>query len=61
MDLELYLEREVKKLMNEGVDDEQISQELNIPDWKVFWIKKHLEAYRLFDLRTSGLRMPVKV
>ena len=61
MDLELYLEREVKKLMKEGLDDEQISQELNIPDWKVFWIKKHLEAYSLFDLRTSGLRMPVKV
>ena len=47
--------------MKEGLDDEQISQELNIPDWKVFWIKKHLEAYSLFDLRTSGLRMPVKV
>ena len=59
MDKELYLEREVKKMSASGLSEKQISQILEIPIWRVFGIKKHLEAYRLFDLRTSGLLTPV--
>jgi len=61
MDNELYLEREFKRMSHNGLSEEQISQKLNIPMWKVLVIKSHIQAYELFDMRTSGLRMPVKV
>lgn len=58
MDNELYLEREFKRMSNNGLSEEQISQKLNIPMWKVSVIKSHIQAYELFDMRTSKVLMP---